>query len=186
MSRTKLDEGQFRNTALVSERELQAGWLNSPVRQNLTINTFSSGTGQVSFTTTLLDGSNLEVRQGQYLSVVSGGAIGTYLILSLVNDTTLSVQGLSATGSGGTANIFEPPASENLGVSTEGFTLLTGHSKLQDLLAQLDLVLAGLSAVAAIGIGVEALSPFTIAPPLMYAFEVGADPADQIGLDTFP
>jgi hypothetical protein len=187
MSRTKLDEAQIANAALVSEREFRAGWLSQPVRQNLTIDTYDSGTGIVTFTGSapLAPDKGAEVRAGQYLSVTSGGALGVYLILSLESDSSVAVESLGVTGSGGLSNIFEPPASDNLGISTNGFTVLTAHTRLQDLLAQLDVVLAGLSAAAVVSAALDMLGSTLLAPPLGMAIEVGAPAYEQIGLDTF-
>lgn len=185
MARTNIREQQIHNQDLVSEREIKAGWLTQPVLTNITILTFNAGLNQFVLDTVL---SPSLVREGQYFNVTSGAATGTYQVSVVTPPSTITVTNLEVTGSGGVGSFFEPPASENIGISTEGFTILTGHSRLQNLLVDLDQFLAGLLILGLLtpSINQDEFLSRVILAPIQFNVEMRVEPdADALIQDTF-
>lgn len=176
--RTKIPINQLAQ-AVVSESEFKAGLLTTPFLQNISIVSFNHTTGLFVVSGVSLIGQS--VKPQQYFRVTSGDASGTYVIVSVESETSFIVSGLEVTGTGGVGTIFEPPASNLLGVDTSNFQVLVSHSNLQSLLDDLDnklLVLQSLAGVAP-NIALAPSGSYTLMPATGQTTEVGA-PAGRI------
>ena len=98
MGRTRLREQQVEDSDLVSEHELKASLLDSPLVQGIfpvSVASTSAGTGQITLEDPIVQTSM--TASGDHLQVVGGTAAGVYEVTSIVDDYTVIVSPASLT-----------------------------------------------------------------------------------------
>ena len=144
MGRTRLREQQVEDSDLVSEHELKASLLDSPLVQGIfpvSVASTSAGTGQITLEDPIVQTSM--TASGDHLQVVGGTAAGVYEVTSIVDDYTVIVSPAPPTSSQeGQATLYHPPGSTRVGVNPATFGILN-PGNLQELLEEIDQNLQG-------------------------------------------
>lgn len=83
-----------------------------------------------------------QLEEGDKVVIAGNAAAGTYTVSSVTDQQNFIVQESIVDSTGGTTNIYYPPAPERIGVDDTNFTLVSGDT-LQETLEDIDTRLAG-------------------------------------------